>query len=62
MFELIEKSGGQSMVDKLVRPTLCILQVGDVDPRMDGPIPTDVLYVGAPEGRSGVSDVGLVAR
>jgi len=37
------------MVDKLVRLTLCILQVGDVDPGMDRPVPADVLDVRTPE-------------
>ena len=35
------------MVDKRVRLTLCILQEGDVDPGMDGLVPTDLFYVGA---------------
>jgi len=41
------------MVNKSVRLTLCILQVGDVDPRVDGPVPADVLYMGTPGRRVG---------
>ena len=49
------------MFDKRVRLTLCILQVGDVDPWVESPIPADVFYVGASGLRFGVSGVELAA-
>lgn len=45
------KLGGLAVAAPVERLNLCILQVGDVDPRVDGPIPTYVLLVGTP--RSG---------
>jgi len=61
MFELIRESGGRSMANKWVRLTLCILQVGDVDPRVDSPVPADVFYMGTPGRRPGVSNVEQLA-
>ena len=49
------------MANKWVRLTLCILQVGDVDPRVDSPVPADVFYMGTPGRRPGVSNVEQLA-
>jgi len=40
--------GGLAVAASVEGLNLCILQVGDVDPGVDRPVPADVLYVGTP--------------